>query len=119
MAGAAGRFDSTTHSWNRRARHNGNMNVSRRAFLVGMALAVSSVGLLLADTDPFLKANGLNIRNGRGAGDIVPLRGANLGGWLLFENWMCPMDASGLQDHYSVVTTLISRFGTNTEESLI
>ena len=74
-----------------------------------------------ATPDPFLAANGINIRNGHGSGDIVPLHGTNLGGWLLMEGWMCPMDSSGLPDHYSVVQTLVNRngFGVTTEESLI
>ena len=74
---------------------------------------------VLAAVDPFLKANGLNIRNGHGSGDIVPLHGANLGGWLLMESWMTPMDSSGIADHYTAVQTLVGRFGTNIEESLI
>jgi len=80
----------------------------------------STVAILnVTGFDPFLKANGLNIRNGRGSGDVVPLHGANLGAWLLMEGWMCPMDSSGLTDNYSVVSELDSRFGTNIEQSLI
>jgi len=30
--------------------------------------------------DPFLMANGINIRNGHGTGDVVQHRGVNLGG---------------------------------------
>jgi len=69
--------------------------------------------------DPFLAANGINIRNGYGSGDIVPLHGANLGAWLLMEGWMCPLDSSGLPDDYSVIQTLDTRFGVSTEQSLI
>ena len=81
----------------------------------------TSVGaqLTVMGFDPFLKANGVNIRNGRGSGDIVPLHGANLGAWLLMEGWMCPMDSSGLADNYSVIQTLDNRFGVSTEQSLI
>jgi endoglucanase len=67
----------------------------------------------------FLKANGVTIRNNSGQGDVVPLRGVNLGGWLLMEGWMTPMDSSGLADNYSVVQTLNTRFGVSTQESLI
>ena len=35
--------------------------------------------------DPFLSAAGNNIRDDHGRGDIVFLRGVNLGGWLLME----------------------------------
>ncbi|HTS17673.1 MAG TPA: cellulase family glycosylhydrolase [Verrucomicrobiae bacterium] len=81
----------------------------------------TSVGAALTVTgyDPFLKANGVNIRNGRGTGDIVPLHGANFGAWLLMEGWMCPMDSSGLADDYSVIQTLDTRFGVSSEQSLI
>ena len=70
--------------------------------------------------DPFLKVDGLHIRNGHGTGDIVPLRGVNLGGWLLLEPWMCPMDTSGeLHDHWSVRETLADRFGAAVRDSLM
>ena len=67
-----------------------------------------------AAANPFLAANGLNIRNGAGTGDVVPLRGVNLGGWLVMEPWMVPMDSSGLADEYSVLQTLDARFGVST-----
>ena len=70
--------------------------------------------------DLFLEANGLNIRNGHGSGDVVPLRGVNLGGWLVMEGWMTPMDSTGLlPDDHSVLQTLDIRFGVATEQSLI
>jgi len=75
--------------------------------------------LIVTGFDPFLKASGLNIRNGRGSGDIMPLHGANLGAWLLMEGWMCPMDSSGLADNYSMIQTQDIRFGVATEQSLI
>ena len=39
----------------------------------------------------FLKADGKFLRNQSGTGDIVTLRGTNLGGWLTFEDWMSPL----------------------------
>ena len=39
----------------------------------------------LGATD-FLKANGKFLRNNSGTGDIVTLRGTNLGGWLTHED---------------------------------
>jgi endoglucanase len=80
----------------------------------------SGAGLtVLATADSFLKANGLNIRNGHGTGDIVPLHGVNLGAWLLMEGWMCPMDSGSSPDCYSAISELDSRFGVATEQSLI
>lgn len=72
-----------------------------------------------AGTSPFLMVKGQDVRNNYGQGDAVPLRGVNLGGWLLMEGWMCPMDCSGLADNYSVLQTLDSRFGVPTEQALI
>jgi endoglucanase len=74
---------------------------------------------VLAAADPFLKANGRNIRNGHGNGDVVQLHGANLGSWLLMEGWMSPMDSGSSPDCYSAISELDSRFGTNAEQSLI
>jgi hypothetical protein len=62
-----------------------------------LAFALFDVaGLVVgAAPHPFLKTSGPDLRNDYGRGDVVPLRGANLGSWLLLEPWMCPMDSSG------------------------
>ena len=84
------------------------------------ALALGVVaGPVHAGTSPFLMANRQDVRNNCGQGDVVPLRGVNLGSWLIMEGWMCPMDSSGLADNYSVLQTLDSRFGVAAEQSLI
>lgn len=100
MGPAGERFGWTTRSSNRRAEihlDNNIMYVSRRTFwLVGVLIAGALICSAGATTpDPFLAANGINIRNGHGTGDVVPLHGANLGAWLLMEGWMCPLDSSG------------------------
>jgi aryl-phospho-beta-D-glucosidase BglC (GH1 family) len=91
------------------------------AMVVGacaLLLSLHSIGQ--AATDPFLKATGVYVRNGHGGGDIVPLRGVNIGGWLLMEGWMCPLNSTtNLPDNYSVIQTLDSRFGVSTETNLI
>jgi len=84
--------------------------------LVALVGCLSTAGAVAGS---FLKANGVNIRNNSGQGDAVPLRGVNLGGWLLMEGWMTPMDSSGLADNCSVVQTLNARFGVSTQEGLI
>lgn len=38
----------------------------------------------------FIKASGFDFRDKAGTGDVVCLRGVNLGGWLCQEAWMCP-----------------------------
>ena len=88
-----------------------------KSALVMVTLFISSLSSGAAS--PFLAANGHDVRNNYGQGDAVPLRGVNLGSWLLMEGWMCPMDSSGLADNYSVIQTLDSRFGVATEQSLI
>ena len=49
----------------------------------------------------------------------VVLRGVNLGSWLLFEPWMCPMDISGIKDDYTAREVLEKRFGFAKAEELI
>ena len=69
--------------------------------------------------DPFLKTSGNDIRDERGKGDVVMLRGVNLGSWLVFEGWMCPMDCSKLTDDWSVRETLTRRFDAATRDALL
>lgn len=64
-----------------------------------------------------LHTSGTNIVNANGK--VVPLQGVNLGGWLVMEPWMCPADAGGLPDTYSIIQELDSRFGVATEQSMI
>ena len=44
-------------------------------------------------------------------GETVVLRGVNLGGWLIQEDWFCPADNGEQGDHWTL-ETLIERFGT-------
>ncbi len=77
-------------------------------------------------TGAFLKADGtaLRDRNGR----VVQLRGVNLGGWLEWQEWMCPIDSSrSLRDanpghngyDFEVRNLLVKRFGAAVAEELI
>ena len=65
----------------------------------------------------FLTAHGNEIHDGKGA--AVMLRGVNLGSWLVFEPWMCPMDASGLKDDHAAREVLARRFGEASAEGLL
>ncbi|NOX22654.1 MAG: cellulase family glycosylhydrolase [Actinobacteria bacterium] len=60
------------------------------AVLVGPLAGEPALAAALTSND-FLKADGSVLRNGNGTGDIVNLRGTNLGGWLTFEDWMSPL----------------------------
>ena len=64
-----------------------------------------------------LHTSGTSIVNASGAS--VQLKGLNLGGWLVMEKWMCPLDSSNLPDTYSVITNLDRRFGVDIEQSLV
>lgn len=85
-----------------------------------LGLFASVIGAPTADAafgpGDFLKANGTVVRNNSGNGSIVNLRGTNLGGWLLQEEWMTP---SGAVDEYTLRRTLIHRFGEAGAQSLI
>ncbi|WP_207911057.1 ricin-type beta-trefoil lectin domain protein [Roseateles saccharophilus] len=53
------------------------------------------------------------------AGNVVPQRGLNLGGWFVMEKWMSPLDSGSLPDTYSVMRTLNSRFGVAAQQALL
>jgi len=76
------------------------------AFIVILASPLS--GGELGD-EHFLKARGNELRDAKDR--VVHLRGVNVGGWLLIEPWMCPMDRSGLKDEFSARDLLEQRFG--------
>jgi len=81
-----------------------------------LALFVSSA--IIRRAESILSTSGQNIRKQLRPGlNTVPLRGVNLGSWLLMEGWMCPMDSSGLADNYSVIQMLDSRFGVATNKA--
>jgi hypothetical protein len=102
----------------------------RAVFLLGLCLCMIT-GLLSGglfakaeEGDPnqtglperFLKADGKVLRNQSGKGEIVTLRGTNVGGWQVMEAWMCPTNAP---DQKSALATLTERFGRETAEELI
>jgi hypothetical protein len=72
--------------------------------------------VLAAETQDFLKTDGRVIKNNSGTGDIVTLRGTNVGGWQVMEAWMCPTNA---RDQKTAIKTLSERFGKEKAEELI
>jgi aryl-phospho-beta-D-glucosidase BglC (GH1 family) len=62
----------------------------------------------------FLKADGKVLKNGKG--EVVTLRGTNIGGWQLMEGWMCPTNAV---DQKTTIETFTERFGKEKAEELI
>ena len=90
-------------------------------------LATLCVGMGAAQANAQLSAlhaSGRNIVNA--SGNVVPLRGVNLGGLFVMEQWMTPLD-SGItkasnppgNDTLDVMLKLKSRFGEPLEQSLI
>ena len=82
-------------------------------------------GVLATD---FIKVQGGEFRDQGASGAVVPLRGVNLGGWLMIEPWMCPVNSepkptpwtipndlreSGVED------VLVNRFGVSTKDDLL
>ncbi len=76
----------------------------------GMVQVKSDLG------DRFLKADGKVLRDHSGTGEVVTLRGTNIGGWQVMEGWMCPTNAP---DQKTAIATLTERFGKETAEELI
>ncbi|MFC6647450.1 glycoside hydrolase family 5 protein [Granulicella cerasi] len=66
-----------------------------------------------------LHTSGTNIVNA--SGTTVQLKGTNLGGWFIMENYMTPIDSGGTYatDQYTMMMELSNRFGVTTERSLI
>ncbi|MBO4370993.1 MAG: cellulase family glycosylhydrolase [Paludibacteraceae bacterium] len=80
--------------------------------VAAMWLAVSLMSAApLTDSD-FLQANGRNLRKNYGQGDVVQLKGTNLGGWLIQEFWMTPTNSGGgVTCERDIYNKLIERFG--------
>ena len=81
-----------------------------------------------AEDDGFLRASGSVLRDQHGRGKVVSLRGVNLGGWLEWQAWMCPVDSSkSLRDgnpghngyDFEVRRLLRKRFGKEAADELV
>ena len=57
--------------------------------------------------EDFLTVRGRDLINRRG--EKVTLKGVNLGGWLVTEDWLCPYEE--VSDNYELLTVLENRFG--------
>ena len=68
---------------------------------------------IFTDKD-YLKASGEHLRNNYGFGDVKTLRGTNIGGYLVIEQWMTAVkgsSATGYLDHKTVTNLFLQRFG--------
>lgn len=91
----------------------------RTRLAAGLAVALVALPGLAeaAGHDNFLKTSGRLIKNQRGTGDAIYLRGVNLGGWEVHEKWMSPL--AGVDDDYHMRKTLSQRFGDSGRDALI
>ena len=71
-----------------------------------VSLAAGTGRAALSDED-FLTVKGRDLVNRRG--EKVTLRGVNVGGWLILEDWLCAYEEA--TDNYDVLTKLEQRFG--------
>ncbi|MCC8080490.1 MAG: glycoside hydrolase family 5 protein, partial [Lachnospiraceae bacterium] len=74
---------------------------------------------LITDED-FLSASGTEIVNR--SGESIVLTGINLGGWLLQEYWMCPVNGDSYVEQWTYLETLLvleERFGQEKTQELI
>ena len=99
--------------------------LARIAFLI-IPAALGLVSTLAAENRGMLKASGTELRDGNGK--VVTLRGVNLGAWLEWQAWMCPVDSSKtLRDanpghngyDFEVRRLLTKRFGAATADELV
>lgn len=68
----------------------------------------------------FLKTHGRDIRSNHGNGQIVTLRGVNLGSLYVYEPWMSPMaDSTSPGDQWGVEELLTRRFGADGRDQLL
>lgn len=67
-----------------------------------------------------LKAVGKNVYDNNGEGDLVQLRGVNVGGWLFQEFWMTPTDSSShIYAELDIYNYLMNTYGEETLDEII
>ncbi len=88
------------------------------AFVFGVALqCVQAQGV---SDERFLKTSGLDIRNKAGTGEVMRLRGTNLGSWLVIETWMAPLHTqNNIPDEWTAWDVLTTRFGAQAAGEMI
>jgi len=97
----------------------GNLQRKVRGFCSAVILSATFAFGLTPSTQALslLHTSGRNIVNA--SNTYVHFTGFNLGGWLVMEKWMCPLDSGSIGDTYGVLSKLDSRFGVATEQSMM
>ncbi len=70
--------------------HGLRRTMGRIGWMAATALALPLAGRAAIEADSFLQTAGTVIKDHHGAGRVVTLRGTNLGGWMMQEDWMSP-----------------------------
>lgn len=123
LSGSGASFEALNSPGHYLRQQKGNLRVSADDGGSFKQDATWSVGGPWADGNgsnmSFLHAQGRQIVNASGV--PVPLRGFNLGGWIVMEDFMSPMDATqpALPDTYSIKQTLDKKYGVDKERSLL
>lgn len=105
-----------THGSNDR----GNRSATRIRAVIGAALCLAFLPSSLHAESRFLKANGRDLRSDNGLGQVVTLRGVNLGSLYVYEQWMSPMaNSTSPTDQWSVEELLTTRFGAAGRDQLL
>lgn len=95
----------------------------KKLHLIATMLMILSTAVATAapitDTD-FIKAKGRNLRKNKGTGEIVQLKGTNLGGWLIQEFWMTPTtQTTNVKCERDIYNMLTTRFGEEKMEEIV
>lgn len=75
--------------------------------LISSFIFYSSAETVGFTDEDFLTTKGQQLVNRKG--EVIQLKGVNLGAWLIWEDWLCPYEEAS--DHAEVLEVLTERFG--------
>ena len=75
--------------------------------LISTFIFYSSAETVGFTDEDFLTTKGQQLVNRKG--EVIQLKGVNLGAWLIWEDWLCPYEEAS--DHAEVLEVLTERFG--------
>lgn len=110
--------ETSTDSWGASATATATTSDSYgNATSTSASSAITATATVGTISSGYLQTSGTKIVDSDG--NEVILRGTNIGGWLVLEDWMCGItDNSGTSDRFSL-STLENRFGTDQARTLV
>lgn len=109
--------ETSTDSWGASATATATTSDSYGSATSTSTSAISATATVGTISSGYLQTSGTKIVDSDG--NEVILRGTNIGGWLVLEDWMCGIsDESGSADRFSL-TTLENRFGAEQARTLV